>query len=326
MRERPRGQVTAYPEGQTVETKVNRNPAPQSGGRGGRSGGGIRGTVTELSDRARRKLRLRLGQIDREAEAIAVTLQPPGAPSGEEVAEAVSNLLRRLERRFAGFGIVLRFDPSRRKSGRDEGTVTAHVHAVAYGVPRRSLEVALRRNWSGVWGVSEADVEAGIYCEEVEDSNRWASYMARERPSDLSRALGEIGRRWTIRGRKNLPWSWTMTVRVPPDAVNRVRRWFEKVAGTRVHALLSADPLQWIRAAGLARDGPPEHLLEQTDGRPTAGTRDARSATRGRRFPRTPSLVLPVVGKVSREQMRRYREAWRDEGITYECELTMSVR
>ena len=300
MKERPRGQVTAYPEGQAVETKVDRNPAPQSDGRGGRSGGGVRGAVTELSDRARRKLRLRLGQINREADAVAVTLQPPGAPSGEEVADAVTNLLRRLERRFPGLGIVLRFDSSRRKSGEDQGTVTCHVHAVAYGVPRRSLEVALRRHWSGVWGITEADVEAGIYCEEVEDFDRWASYMARERPSDLSRKLGEIGRRWTIRGRKNVPWSWTITVHVPPDAVTRVRRWMEKVAGTRVHALLSADPLQWIRAAGLARDGPPERV---------------------RRENRTldPALLPTVFGEtVTRAQLRRYRAAWRREGVSYQ--------
>jgi len=300
MKERPRGQVTAYPEGQTVETKVDRNPAPQSDGRGSRSGGGIRGTVSELSDRARRKLRLRLGQIDREADAVAVTLQPPGAPPGEEVADAVTNLLRRLERRFPGLGVILRFDPSRRKSGEDEGTVTAHIHAVAYGVPAQTLRVALRRHWSGVHGVSEADAEAGIYCEEVEDFDRWASYMARERPSDLSRELGEIGRRWTIRGRKNVPWSWTMTVRVPPDAVTRVRRWFEKVAGTRVHALLSADPLQWIRAAGLARDGPPERVR-----------RENRSPD--------PALLPTVFGEtVTREQLRRYRATWRRKGVSYQ--------
>lgn len=314
---RPRGSVTAYPQGQTVETKVDRNPAPQSDGRGGRSGGGVRGAVTELSDRARRKLRLRLGQIDREAEAIAVTLQPPGAPSGEEISDAVTNLLRRLERRFPGLGIVLRYDPSRRKSGEDEGTVTCHIHAVAYGVPRLSLEVALRRHWSGVWSVSPADVESGIYVETVEDFDRWSSYIARERPSNLSRALGEIGRRWTIRGEKNLPWSWTLTIRIPPDAVTRVQRWMEKIAGTRVHALLSADPGKWIRAAILARAGPPEHLQEQTDRRPTAETREARSPARSRRFPRAPSLVVPVVGEVSREQLRRYRSAWKDEGITY---------
>jgi hypothetical protein len=250
-----------------------------------------------------------LGQIDREADGVAVTLQPPGAPSGQEVADAVTNLLRRLERRFPALGIILRFDPSRRKSGDNEGTVTCHVHAVAYGVPVSSLRVALRRHWGGVWGVSADAVEAGTYCEAVENFDRWSSYIARERDSDLSRALGEIGRRWTIRGRAHLPWSWTLTVRVPPEAVTRVRRWFESVARTRVHSLLSADPLQWIRAAGLARDGPPERV-QRENRRPS------------------PEVLPTVFGEtITREQLRTYRAAWRREGINYQFrEQTTAAR
>jgi len=182
------------------------DPRDQSGHAGGppetpdREAGDI-----SFSTSSRRRLRDRLHSMDRDADALFITLTYHETDPHPRVAKSHLDIFwKRLQRRFPDLSAIWKMEPQER------GTV--HFHLIVYGVDFIPVQW-LSEQWHAVVGEqSEEHRKQGVDLEAcVNDNGKVQAYMAKYMAKEEEgKQWEDPGRFWGCLSRKNLPWaSWS---------------------------------------------------------------------------------------------------------------------
>ncbi len=221
--------LTTWTGGRRVKVDVgDRLQAPLS-----RRGGGPRGTVKRFTAAARRRLRLTLASVRRDAPVLFVTLTYPAstAPDAERVKVDLDTFAKRLRRRWAGASFVWVLE--HHKSG------VPHLHLLCFGVEYRALRAWLPMAWFEVCQTDvPAHLQAGTRVERPRCGVGLSAYLAKY--ASKGRAAPGVdasawGRWWGVVGRASVPWARPEVFEVSRPTAVRLVRWV-RAAGTPVTA------------------------------------------------------------------------------------------
>jgi hypothetical protein len=184
-----------------------------------------RGKITEFSEDARRRLRRLVHSIERDEDALFLTLTwHENLPTPDEAKAALDRFGKRMRRAFPGASFVWKMEPQRRGF--------PHFHVLAYGVNWIDPQ-AISRLWHEVTQeVSEQHRKSGVDVEWVRSDGKLQAYLSKYFskagegwPEEAGEDWKTPGRFWGVIARKNLPvaaWSdWRKYIH-PNDAARLI--------------------------------------------------------------------------------------------------------
>lgn len=169
-------------------------------------GGGTRGRISGFSESSRRRLRELLHAIDRESDALFLTLTyQDHCPTPTEAKRDLDVFWKRIDRRFGGLSAVWKLEPQERGH--------PHFHLLVFGT--RFIDAqALSSIWHEVTAETAAQHEkAGVDVEgHLNLDGKIQGYMAKYMgatydgwPDGGGEDWKEMGRWWGVLGRDSLP-------------------------------------------------------------------------------------------------------------------------
>jgi hypothetical protein len=166
-------------------------------------GGGSRGTITDFSKQSRKRLKQKMGMIDRDwlvDRSLFVSLSYPGDrdPSPAVAKSHLENYLKRLQRRFPSIACVWRMEYQRR------GVI--HFHMLLLGYQFIDMD-KLKILWQDVVGCLDRDFyEHGCWVEKPRTLNGIQHYVSKYLAKKADPLPTDApGRLWGVKGRRNIP-------------------------------------------------------------------------------------------------------------------------
>ena len=223
-----------------------------------RRGGGIKGKITEFSNKSRRNLMHKLGTINKNNLPLWVTLtySDEFEVNTFEMRKHFERFRRRLERR--GCSGIWRLEWKQRKTGLHVGEYYPHYHLMIW-----QAEIIEFRAWvANAWWVccgklSEKHKKAGTSADPVDTWKQLCYYVSKymAKTEDLPEKVENIGRLWGVINPEIIPWSEIIEWTLPDKTVNRLFRLMRKVAKLKTFSsqtslsILCNSPSQWLSAS-----------------------------------------------------------------------------
>jgi hypothetical protein len=240
----------------TRHRKRRRKPIAGSDATGQR--GGKRSEVSHFSRHSKRRLKRTITMLRSSTDSVYFgTLTLPESlldsyPCLEELTDHARKSLDRfidnLKSRYPHLAVIWRIEPERRKSGIHKGRVVPHFHLLIFipkgdmgRTPTLTRLALLRQQVAELWNkaVRSTDpthLSAGTQVKPVcwrKDRARITRYLSKATCAEDDILLG---RRWGIRGRKNLPWAEPKKIVLSRAQGLKLRRFFRNFVGIPVDA------------------------------------------------------------------------------------------
>lgn len=246
-----KSKITGYTEGNLLV--VNKGHIKLE-----RRGGGIKGKITEFSNKSRRNLMHKLGMINKTDLPLWVTLTYPDEfqVNTLEMRKNFERFRRRLER--MGYSGIWRLEWKQRKSGLHVGEYYPHYHLMIWGAEITEFRAWVARSWWLCCGKLSANhLTAGTSADQVDTWKQLCYYVSKymAKTENLPEMVENIGRLWGVINPEMIPWSEIIEWTLPDKTVNRLFRLMRKYAKLKTFSsqtslsILCPSPGQWLSAS-----------------------------------------------------------------------------
>lgn len=195
-------------------------------------GGGKRGKIKTFTNGSRRRLMYKLGQIDRRATPLFLTLTYPDQFSEDfkKWGRDVDTFRKRIMRK--GWGAIWRKEIKKRKSGLNMGKMAPHFHLLVWGVEYAHLLAWASQAWYEIVGSGdEKHLKAGTRVEQLHNvrgaRGYVGKYLGKEEEEELqafSNEFDSFGRMWGVINSNMIPWADAVSYEFSmPEAVRLLR-------------------------------------------------------------------------------------------------------
>lgn len=231
LRTRPGGRQLVIDRGGRPEADEDPPGDIGSGGDEDEAAPPTRGRITHFSEDARRRLRRTVHAVQRDADALFLSLTwHEHLPSPQEAHAALDRFWKRMRRRFHGVSAVWKMEPQ------DRGF--PHFHLLVYGLQWVNPQYVSRQWHECTNEVSEAHRKSGVDVEWVRNDGKLQGYLSKyfsktgdPWPEAAGRDWEHPGRFWGVLERSNLPladWAdWGVYIE-PHEAARLIRELLDE--------------------------------------------------------------------------------------------------